>query len=62
MAVPKRRQSKARSRKRRSHDALIAPTYTLCTNCGALTRPHSVCTSCGTYKGVQILKVKEKKK
>ncbi|XEY24827.1 50S ribosomal protein L32 [Candidatus Uabimicrobium helgolandensis] len=62
MAVPKRRQSKSRSRKRRSHDALTAPVYTSCTNCGSLSRPHSVCSACGTYKGVQILKVKEKKK
>lgn len=62
MAVPKRRQSKARRRKRRSHDALTCPVYKQCMNCGVLTRPHCVCSSCGTYKGVQILKIKEKKK
>jgi ribosomal protein L32 len=27
-----------------------------------LALPHSVCPSCGTYKGAQILKVDEEKK
>ena len=32
MAHPKRRQSKARTLKRRTHDKAVAPTLDVCTN------------------------------
>ena len=35
MAHPKRRQSKTRTAKRRTHDVAVAPTIAQCTNCGA---------------------------
>jgi large subunit ribosomal protein L32 len=54
MAVPKRRTSLARKRKRRSHHALTAGAVSTCTNCGELRRPHRVCESCGFYDGKQI--------
>ena len=34
MAHPKRRQSKTRTRKRRTHDVAVAPTLAVCPNCG----------------------------
>jgi len=60
MALPKRRHSKARRDKRRSHHALPLPGYTYCTHCDAPIMPHSVCNICGYYKDKKIIKVKEK--
>ena len=51
MALPKRRHSRSRTRKRRSHDALKAPGLSLCADCGEPKRPHRLCASCGKYKG-----------
>ena len=34
MAHPKRRQSKTRTLKRRTHDKAVAPTLAVCPNCG----------------------------
>ena len=59
MAVPKRKTSKARRDKRRSHDALVAPAASLCPQCGATKQPHRVCASCGSYKGRTIVAVEE---
>lgn len=56
MAVPKRRVSTTRRDKRRSSVwKLTAPTLTKCPQCGEYTRPHRVCTSCGYYKGKQVI-------
>lgn len=58
MAVPKRKQSKSRSRKRRSqHDKIQAKNIVWCHNCGERKLPHRVCLSCGTYKGRQVIAV-----
>ncbi|NBO39099.1 50S ribosomal protein L32 [bacterium] len=51
MAVPKKRTSKSVRNMRRSHDALTALNFSKCSNCGAPRLPHSVCESCGFYKG-----------
>ena len=60
MAVPKRKVSKARRDKRRSNVwKLDAPALSRCTNCGALTSPHKVCSNCGYYKGVEGIKIKK---
>ena len=57
MAVPKRKHSKARKRKRRSHLALEAPSGAQCARCGAEKVPHAVCTNCGHYRGRDVLKL-----
>jgi len=49
MAVPKRRTSKARKRKRRTHDRAPSVTVQACPRCGDPRRPHRVCPSCGYY-------------
>ncbi len=51
MAHPKRRQSKTRRDKRRTHDAITAPTVAKCSNCGAAVKYHTVCSECGYYRG-----------
>lgn len=61
MAHPKRKSSKARRSHRRAqyYNRLSAPTLSTCPTCGAQHRTHRVCTSCGTYRGRQILDVTE---
>ena len=52
MAVPKRRKSKAQSRKRRSANIkAVAPHVAYCTQCGTAVKPHVVCPNCGYYQG-----------
>ena len=51
MAHPKRRQSKTRTLKRRTHDKAVAPTLAVCPNCGGWHIYHTVCPSCGYYRG-----------
>ena len=43
MAHPKRKQSKTRTAKRRTHDKAVAPTLAVCPNCGAWHVYHTVC-------------------
>ena len=59
MANPKRRHSKSRRGKRRTHDFLTAPGLSKCTNCGGAVLPHRVCPNCGHYKGRQVIPVDE---
>jgi large subunit ribosomal protein L32 len=56
---PKRRHSKARTSKRRSHDFLTATGVSECPNCHERKLPHHACAKCGTYKGRNVLEVKE---
>jgi len=57
MAHPKRKTSKARRDKRRSHHKIADVPLTGCSNCGALHRLHHVCMECGYYRGRQVLDV-----
>ena len=59
MAVPKRKTSKAKRDKRRSHDSLSAPAQSVCPQCGAPKLPHRVCVSCGSYKGREVVQSDE---
>ena len=54
MAVPKKKVSKSRRNKRRSHHALSVAAYVECPNCGEYKRPHHVCPSCGYYDGREV--------
>ncbi|MFH1155893.1 MAG: 50S ribosomal protein L32 [Pseudomonadota bacterium] len=51
MAVPKRRMSKSRGRKRRTHQNVGVPTVTTCPECQEAKLPHAACPSCGVYRG-----------
>ncbi|MDX1778326.1 MAG: 50S ribosomal protein L32 [Thermodesulfobacteriota bacterium] len=59
MALPKRRLSKSRKRKRRTHDRLSLVNMTTCDQCGEAKLPHHVCPHCGTYKGREVIKIEE---
>lgn len=55
MAVPKRKTSKARKRKRRTHFKLEVPGMNECPNCGELRKAHHVCPACGYYNGQNVM-------
>jgi len=59
MPNPKRRHSKARGAKRRTHDALPAVGMSECPQCHEKKLPHRVCPNCGFYRGRQVRAVKE---
>ena len=59
MANPKRRHSKARRNRRRSHDALASPASSVCSNCGERKLPHRACPECGHYRDREVIEVDE---
>jgi len=61
MPNPKRRHSKTRGRKRRTHYKAAAPTMSACSNCGEMKLNHSVCPSCGFYDGKSVILPKKSK-
>ena len=58
MALPKRRQSKARGRKRRTHYKATPATMYSCPNCATPVLYHRVCEQCGHYRGKQAIAAK----
>ncbi len=59
MAVPKKKVSKQRKRKRRTHHKAEAPGLVPCPRCGDPKLPHRVCPTCGTYKDEQVIEVEQ---
>jgi large subunit ribosomal protein L32 len=57
MPLPKRRHSKTRGRKRRTHYKMVAPTRSLCPQCREIKPPHHICPHCGFYKGREVISV-----
>ncbi|MBI2618996.1 MAG: 50S ribosomal protein L32 [Ignavibacteriales bacterium] len=59
MPNPKRRHSKSRSRKRRTHYKATAPNTGECPNCHEQKLTHRACPNCGYYDGRSIIIPKE---
>jgi len=55
MALPKRRHSRTRGRKRRTHYVLKHRLQTSCQHCNATILPHRVCPNCGHYRGREVV-------
>lgn len=55
MAVPKKKTSKQRKRKRRTHYKAEPVVTHGCPRCGDPKIPHRVCPSCGYYDGKAVL-------
>ena len=55
MAVPKQRQSHARTNKRRSQHKINPPGLHACPRCHSPKLPHRVCPECGTYAGREVV-------
>lgn len=58
-AVPFRKTSKTSKRMRRTHYKIEGKTTTTCPKCGATIKPHRACSKCGSYKGKEVLDVRE---
>ncbi len=61
MALPKRKHSKTRRDKRRTHYKLKKAVLSVCPECKQPKPPHRVCPHCGFYKGKKYVEIKEKK-
>lgn len=59
MAVPKRRSSKARGRRRRAHDAVVPLKLQFCPQCGTAKPSHVICPNCGNYQGRTLIETEE---
>ena len=58
MAVPKRKTSKSRKKKRQSANMrMSAPNTGVCPQCHEPKLPHRVCSSCGHYNKKEVLDV-----
>lgn len=55
MAVPKQKQSHARTNKRRSQHRITPPAARSCPQCGEPRLPHRVCGHCGQYAGREVI-------
>ncbi len=55
MALPKKRQSKARGRKRRTHYKAASVNYSECAQCGSTKLSHRACPNCGYYRGRPVI-------
>ncbi len=62
MALPKRKHSKARRDKSRTHWKLSIPRTTTCPQCAQAILPHHACSHCGYYRGRQIIVIAAKSK
>ena len=62
MAVPKRKTSKARHRKRFANwnGNVEAVKVVRCRSCGGVRRPHVACPYCGNYKGEKVMEPRAK--
>ena len=58
--VVRMRHTKSHTANRRSHHALAKTSFTKCENCSALKRRHTVCSSCGYYRGKKVLDLVKK--
>ncbi|MDH3716901.1 MAG: 50S ribosomal protein L32 [Planctomycetota bacterium] len=59
MAVPKRRHSKSRTNKRRSHHARQPRQLSYCPKCSTAVPTHVVCPNCGEYMGRKVVETEE---
>ena len=72
MAVPKRKTSKQRKHKRRTHQGCDMPNFPrsqkvrapgsrsgrfFCSNCSQVKPSHAVCPNCGYYRGRAMIEV-----
>ena len=58
-AVPFRKVSKTRGRKRRTHYTVSANATVVCPKCGEAVRPHRACKACGYYGDKNVLNVED---
>ncbi len=57
MALPKRRHSIGRGRRRRTHWKVAVSQMVICPQCKQKNLSHHVCPFCGYYKGREVVKI-----
>jgi len=60
VALPKRKLSKGRRDRRRSHLALTGTALVVCPQCKTMRPSHTVCPNCGNYRGAEMVEIKTK--
>lgn len=59
MAVPKKKMSRSRTRRRKAQWKMDRPRTSECPQCHAPKLPHRVCANCGTYRGREVIATDE---
>lgn len=54
------RHTKSHTKNRRSHHALKSTGLVKCKNCDAPKKSHTVCKTCGVYRGNKVLDLVKK--
>ncbi|MCX6795939.1 MAG: 50S ribosomal protein L32 [Candidatus Falkowbacteria bacterium] len=62
MTIPKKKHTKSKVGRRRSHCALLKIKLAKCPKCGKAVMPHRACSFCGSYNGKETVKIKIAKK
>lgn len=62
MPTPKRKVSRARRDSRSANKGLKPKAIASCQTCQAPIATHKICTECGYYKGVKVLRTKQDRK
>ena len=57
--LPKRKVSKGRRNRRRSHHAIRAPQLVECPQCHSKHVSHRACPECGTYRGRTVIEIED---
>ena len=57
--LPKRKVSRSRRNRRRSHDSLSLNHLVICETCGEYHVSHHVCPKCGSHRGETVIDVDE---
>jgi len=60
MAVPKRHKTSSTRDQRRMHLFVTSPALYLCPKCKKTAKAHTVCKSCGYYKGREVIDILSK--
>jgi len=55
MPVPKKRVSRTRRDKRRTHHKLVPVNLVTCPQCSQMMMSHRICPGCGFYKGKAVV-------
>ncbi len=58
--LPKKKTSQSRHRRRRMHLTAPMPSLVVCPQCRSPRPPHHACPVCGTYRGREVLIVRER--
>ena len=62
VALPKKKISSSRRGQRRSHDHIVPAQLMNCPQCRQRKPTHTVCPNCGTYNGLDVLRLEAKAK